>query len=107
MITHVQAPMPEGAREGILKGMYKFSDNKKAAQILGSGAILPEAIKASALLEEKYGVSTNVWSVTSYKNLIEMQDVERHNLRTGEAKKPYFATCLGEKPVRLLLPQIT
>ena len=97
--NYVQAPMPEGAREGILKGMYKFSDNKKAAaQILGSGAILPEAIKASALLEEKYGVSTNVWSVTSYKNLIEdVQDVERHNLRTGEAKKPYFATCLEEE----------
>ena len=97
--NYVQAPMPEGAREGILKGMYKFSDNEKAAaQILGSGAILPEAIKASALLEEKYGVSTNVWSVTSYKNLIEdVQDVERHNLRTGEAKKPYFATCLEEE----------
>ena len=97
--NYVQAPMPEGAREGILKGMYKFSDNEKAmAQILGSGAILPEAIKASALLEEKYGVFTNVWSVTSYKNLIEdVQDVERHNLRTGEAKKPYFATCLEEE----------
>jgi pyruvate dehydrogenase E1 component len=97
--NYVQAPMPEGAREGILKGMYKFSDNENAAaQILGSGAILPEAIKASALLEEKYGVSTNVWSVTSYKNLIEdVQDVERHNLRTGEAKKPYFATCLEEE----------
>ena len=95
MITMYKPRCQKGAR-GILKGMYKFSDNKKAAaQILGSGAILPEAIKASALLEE-YGVSTNVWSVTSYKNLIEdVQDVERHNLRTGEAKKP-FATVEEE-----------
>ncbi len=66
-------PMPEGAREGILKGMYRFSTaaNAKAklkAQLLGSGAILNEAIAAQKLLE-KYGVAADVWSVTSYKEL--------------------------------------
>ena len=52
-------PMPEGAREGILKGMYRFRASrrhakKKAkaqAQLLGSGAILNEVLKAQQILE--------------------------------------------------------
>tara|TARA_E500000178_G_scaffold103173_1_gene102759 strand:- start:511 stop:3132 length:2622 start_codon:yes stop_codon:yes gene_type:complete len=94
--NYVQAAMPQGSEEGILKGMYKFRENKKAqAQILGSGAILPEAIKASELLEETYGVATNIWSVTSYKCLIEdVQDAEREQIRNGKDVKPYFASCL-------------
>jgi pyruvate dehydrogenase E1 component len=94
--NYVQAAMPKRSEEGILKGMYKFRDNKKAqAQILGSGAILPEAIKASELLEETYGVATNIWSVTSYKCLIEdVQDAEREQTRNGKDVKSYFASCL-------------
>ena len=94
--NYVQAAMPQGSEEGILKGIYKFRENKKAqAQILGSGAILPEAIKASELLEETYGVATNIWSVTSYKCLIEdVQDAEREQIRNGKDVKPYFASCL-------------
>jgi pyruvate dehydrogenase E1 component len=65
--------MPEGAREGILKGMYRFSKaaNGKAklkAQLLGSGTILNE-VRAAAQLLEKYGVAADVWSVTSYQEL--------------------------------------
>jgi pyruvate dehydrogenase E1 component len=65
--------MPEGAREGILKGMYRFSraGNAKAklkAQLLGSGAILNQVIAAQKLLE-KYDVAADVWSVTSYQEL--------------------------------------
>ena len=76
--------------------MYKFRNHKNAqAQILGSGAILPEAIQASELLEEKYGVATNIWSVTSYKCLIEdVQDAQREQIRNGKEVKPYFASCL-------------
>ncbi len=66
--------MPAGAREGILKGMYKFRavSNKKAklrAQLFGSGAILNETLRAQEILEQKYGVAADVWSVTSYKAL--------------------------------------
>ncbi|MBC8207349.1 MAG: pyruvate dehydrogenase (acetyl-transferring), homodimeric type [Kiritimatiellales bacterium] len=69
--NYEQPPMPKGAEEGILKGMYKFQGSEKAeAQILGSGAILTEAIQAAELLKEQFGVETNVWSVTSYKNLL-------------------------------------
>jgi pyruvate dehydrogenase E1 component len=81
-----QPPMPKHAREGILKGMYLFrpSDDRRAklrAQLLGSGAILPEALKAQEILAEKYGVAADVWSVTSYKELYrDGQAAERWNM---------------------------
>jgi len=58
-----------------LKGMYKFraSENKKSklrAQLFGSGAILWEVIHAQEILEKKYGVAADVWSVTSYKQTL-------------------------------------
>ncbi|MBN2683801.1 MAG: pyruvate dehydrogenase (acetyl-transferring), homodimeric type [Pontiellaceae bacterium] len=94
--NYEQPAMPEGAEEGILRGMYKFRAADQAqAQILGSGAILPQAVKAAELLAEKYGVQTNVWSVTSYKNLInDALDAEREQVRNGKSAKPYVTQCL-------------
>jgi len=94
--NYEQPAMPEGAEEGILKGMYKFQASEKAqAQILGSGAILPQAVKAAALLKDTYGVETNVWSVTSYKNLInDVLDAEREQVRNGNEAKAYITECL-------------
>ncbi|MGD9903448.1 MAG: pyruvate dehydrogenase (acetyl-transferring), homodimeric type [Vicinamibacterales bacterium] len=71
---YAHPPMPEGARDGILKGMYvvKPTGKPKAklrAQLFGSGTILNEALKAQQILEEKYHVGADVWSVTSYGNL--------------------------------------
>ncbi len=90
---YAQPPMPKDAREGILKGMYLFrpaADRraKLRAQLLGSGAILPEALKAQEILAEKYGVAADVWSVTSYKELYrDGQAAERWNLLHPD-KKP-------------------
>ncbi len=94
--NYEQPAKPEGADEGILKGMYKLRSSDKAqAQILGSGAILPQAVKAAEMLEEKYGVKTNVWSVTSYKNLInDALDCEREVKRNGKEAKAYVTQCL-------------
>ncbi|HZR20168.1 MAG TPA: pyruvate dehydrogenase (acetyl-transferring), homodimeric type [Verrucomicrobiae bacterium] len=65
--------MPENAAEGILKGLYKFRSGPEKlplkAQLLGSGPILREALEAQRMLAEKYGVSADVWSATSYKLL--------------------------------------
>jgi pyruvate dehydrogenase E1 component len=68
---YAHPPMPEGSREGILKGMYVAKPTAKPkarlrAQIFGSGTILTEALKAQQILEEKYDVGADVWSVTSY-----------------------------------------
>ena len=98
--------MPDGAREGILKGMYRFraASNPKAklrAQLFGSGAILREAIKAQEILEEKFNVAADVWSVTSYKSLYyDGIEAERWNfLHPGEKPRiPYITQCLENAP---------
>jgi pyruvate dehydrogenase E1 component len=97
--------MPEGVRDGILKGLYRLQPSEKKgkvqAHLLGSGAILPEVMKARQLLEEKYDVAAEVWSVTSYTQLYrDGQSVERWNmLHPGEKPKvPYVTECLGSAP---------
>jgi pyruvate dehydrogenase E1 component len=98
--------MPEGSREGILKGMYRFRATAKPnaklrAQLLGSGAILPEVIKAQEILESRYDVGADVWSVTSYSELYrEGHACERWNmLHPGaEPAVPYVRKCLADAP---------
>ncbi|MFO1519934.1 MAG: pyruvate dehydrogenase (acetyl-transferring), homodimeric type [bacterium] len=91
--------MPDGVREGILKGMYLYQKSAPAplkAHLLGSGSILNEVIKAAQILREKFGVSADVWSVTGYKELYrDGMEVERWNrLHPGEGPKiPYVARC--------------
>src|SRR4051812_42005284 len=98
--------MPAGAHDGILKGLYKFRaaakpDAKLRAQLFGSGAILPEVVKAQEILESKYNVSADVWSVTSYTELYrEGNAVERWNmLHPGDKPQvPYVTECLKDAP---------
>jgi pyruvate dehydrogenase E1 component len=97
--------MPEGAKEGIVRGIYKFKaaakgKNAKApvAQLFGSGPILNEVVKAQDILAEKYGVQADVWSVTSYNELRrDALSVERWNrLHPAEPEKtPYILTALN------------
>ena len=62
--------MPEGQEENILKGMYLFKENVDAKiQLLGSGAILREVIRAGEILEGIYNIGANIWSVTSFNEL--------------------------------------
>ena len=83
--NYVMPEMPKGAKEGIIKGMYKFKATSKKsklkANLFGSGTILNEAIKAGEILEKKYNVATDIWSVTSYKELRnDGLNVERTNM---------------------------
>jgi pyruvate dehydrogenase E1 component len=75
--------MPEGAEEGIIKGMYLLRPGNgkgHTVNLLGSGTILRESVAAADLLEADYGVSVNVWSVTSFNELYrDGQDVIRWN----------------------------
>ena len=64
--------MPKGADADIIKGMYLFSTSKvkgEKVQLMGSGVILREVIEAQKILETDYGVSADVWSVTSFNEL--------------------------------------
>ena len=71
--NYAQPAMPEGVTEGILKGLYKYrpgvEGKKHKAQILGSGTIIHSALRAQEILAERYDVSADVWSATSYKRL--------------------------------------
>jgi pyruvate dehydrogenase E1 component len=96
--------MPQDASGGILKGLYRFRAASKPtaplrAQLFGSGAILPEVIKAQEILESKYSVSADVWSVTSYTELYrEGHACERWNmLHPDETPRvPYVTQCLKD-----------
>ena len=97
--------MPEGVRDGVLKGLYRFkpAENGSAkfkAQLLGSGAIMNEVLGAQKLLE-KYNVAADVWSVTSYQELYrDGHACDRWNmLHPGEQPKiPHVAQCLKDAP---------
>jgi pyruvate dehydrogenase E1 component len=101
--------MPAGCEAGILKGLYKLSDvaatGKPVAKglprvnLLGSGAILREVIRAAGLLAEHWGVASTVWSVTSWKELRrEAQECRRWNMLHPEAKPraSYLEETLGD-----------
>jgi pyruvate dehydrogenase E1 component len=92
--------MPAGAAEGILKGMYKVSSREVTnaaarVQLLGSGPILRLVLEAQETLAAEYKIASDVWSVTSYKELRrEALEVERWN-RLHPTEKP--RTCYVEK----------
>jgi pyruvate dehydrogenase E1 component len=110
-VTNEPLPMPalpdgKEVRPGILKGMYRFQasekkDAKLHAQLFGSGTIMFEVLKAQEILEQKYGVGADVWSVTSYKELYrDANDCERWNLlHPGQKPRvPFVTECLKNAP---------
>lgn len=104
--NYAQPPMPPDVEEGILKGLYRFRaaadpNAPLKAQLLGSGAILNEAVKAQQILADRYHVAADVWSVTSYKELHrDALEAERWNmLHPAEPPRvPHVSRCLGRAP---------
>jgi pyruvate dehydrogenase E1 component len=90
--------MPEGVEEGIIKGMYRVRSvdaDGPRVQLFGSGAILNYALRAADLLAEKFGVASDVWSVTSYTQLRrDAQECHRWNMLhpEEEPRKSYLET---------------
>ena len=99
--THPQ--MPEGAEEGIRRGMYLFREGKKSerkVQLLGCGAILREAIAAANILEQDFGVSADIWSATSFSELRrDGVDCARWNRLNPEKQPriPWVTDCLRDR----------
>ncbi len=98
------APMPEGAPPGILRGLYRFRAAENPGKsprihLFGSGPLLREAVRAQAMLAEKFGVAADVWSATSYNELYrDALRCERWNrLHPGETPRvPHVRAALGE-----------
>ncbi len=93
--------MPMGAEEGILKGLYRLSKTakpgKKHVNLMGSGTILVQAMKAAEMLKEDFGVTSDIWSATSFNELArDGQDATRWNRLNplGDQKQPYITEAL-------------
>jgi pyruvate dehydrogenase E1 component len=109
--TYPMPAMPEGAVEGILRGMYKLrpaptkgergaSTPRGRVHLFGSGAILREALRAQELLAGKFGVAADVWSVTSYKELRrDALETQRWNMLhpTAEPRRSYVESLLADE----------
>jgi pyruvate dehydrogenase E1 component len=98
--NYAMPAMPEGAQEGILRGMHLVAETAGDAevQLLGSGTILREVLAGAELLREDFGVASDVWSVTSYTELRrDGMEAERHNRLhpTDEARRSFVEESLG------------
>jgi pyruvate dehydrogenase E1 component len=112
--NYAHPPMPEGSRDGILRGMHMVQSNEVAkkkgrgaaaaprVQLLGSGTILREVLAAAELLESEWGVGSDVWSVTSFTELRrDGIETERWNTLHPTARKahvPYVTEQLTDHP---------
>jgi pyruvate dehydrogenase E1 component len=99
--NYAHPALPEGAREGILRGMYLLREGAGAGrprvQLLGSGAILREVLAAAELLRDDFAVESDVWSVTSFGELRRdgLQAERAALLRPDGARTPWVRACLG------------
>lgn len=105
--NYAHPQMPEGATEGILKGLYLFRrapeipDARGHVQLIGSGPILRMVIQASEILRDRYQVAANVWSATSYHLLRrDCLEIERWNLLhpTQTPRRSYLSELLENEP---------
>jgi pyruvate dehydrogenase E1 component len=107
---YAMLPMPQEAQEGILRGLYKLrpvlnkrEPGRSKVHLLGSGALLREALRAQEILSERYGIAADVWSATSYKQLrCDALEAERWNMLhpAAEPRKSYIERLLqGEQGI--------
>ncbi|HEV3055987.1 MAG TPA: pyruvate dehydrogenase (acetyl-transferring), homodimeric type [Solirubrobacteraceae bacterium] len=98
--NYVHPPMPEGAEEGILRGMHRIRETESPqVQLLGSGTILNEVIAAASLLEDDWGIAADLWSATSFTELRrDGIEVERWNMLhpTSEPRRAFVTSQLTE-----------
>jgi len=103
--NYTHPAMPEGVEKGILRGMYLFAEgkskkNRPHVQLLGSGTILREVIAASDMLEKDFGITADIWSVTSFNELRrEGLAAQRWNLLhpDAEPRLSYVEQCLKDR----------
>ncbi len=97
--AYKQPPMPEGVtEEDILSGLYPFrsapQERKHRAQLIGSGVLMNEAVRAQDMLAEQWDVAADLWSAPSFQMLrTEALEVERHNrLHPDQARRQPLVT---------------
>ncbi|MEA2341246.1 MAG: pyruvate dehydrogenase component [Solirubrobacteraceae bacterium] len=100
--NYAQPAMPEGAEEGILRGLHQVRGAEGAeVQLVGAGTILREVLAGADLLRDDFGVAADVWSATSFTELArDGQAVDRHNrLHPGEEpRRSWVQDSLDDRP---------
>jgi pyruvate dehydrogenase E1 component len=100
--NYAQPAMPEGAEQGILRGLHQVRGAEGAeVQLVGAGTILREVLAGADLLREDFGVEADVWSATSFTELArDGQAVDRHNrLHPGEEpRRSWVQDSLDDRP---------
>ncbi len=104
--NYAMPAMPQGAEEGIRKGIYKLESYQGGSQgskvqLMSSGTIMNEVRKAAEILSEEYGIASDVYSVTSFNEVTrDGQAAERYNMLhpQAEAQVPYIAQVMGNEP---------
>jgi pyruvate dehydrogenase E1 component len=103
--NYAQPSLPLEAREGVIRGMYRYAirGSSPAIRLLGSGAILREVIAAAEWLEREMKIASEIWSVTSYSELArEAGERERSRRLTLPASElpSHLEICLsGNTPI--------
>jgi pyruvate dehydrogenase E1 component len=95
--NYAHPAMPQGARDGILRGMYRLREGTRV-QLLGSGPILREVIAAAELLEKDWKLSAGVWSVTSFSELRRDGMKAERATRFGQPQKCWVEQCMEGAP---------
>ncbi len=102
--NYAHPAMPEGAEEGIIKGMYLLKEEKSGknpkVQLMGAGSILLEVLAAAEMLKADWNVDSDIWSMTSINEVYrEAKSVDRWNLLhpTEEAKVPMITSLLQDR----------
>ena len=99
--NYVHPEMPMGVEADIIRGLYRLQKTakpgKKHVNLMGSGTILMQAIKAAELLKEDFGVTADIWSVPSFNELgRDYEHVERWNRMNplDEPREPFVTSQL-------------
>ncbi len=100
--NYLHPSMPKDCEDGIIKGMYRIlSVDSPKVRLLGSGAILNEAIKASEILKG-YEIDSEIWSVTSF-NLLRKDGMETERFNQlnplEDSKLTYVEQCFIEDDI--------
>ena len=96
-------PIPKGATEDIIKGLYKIhATEKPTVRLLGSGPLLGETLAAAKLLKNDWGIEPGIWNVTSFSELRrDAEETERWNLihPNKQQKKSHLEQSLSKHKV--------
>jgi len=102
--NYAMPAMPDGVEDGIIRGMYRFKQSptsltaERKAHLFGSGSIMNQVLQAADMLEEM-GISSDIWSVTSYNELARdgLATERKNRLRQSDNQPCYVQELLGKE----------